>query len=114
MQNNVNAASVSSNGIKNSWSLLSFARMKGKMQLGNFTNPETGESWKSCIFTNPENPDEKTFVSFSRNLGEMTPQQIKEQKDELQVVECSTKEGRTMFALCKAGQNSWQDVDLDL
>ena len=28
-------------GIKNSWSLLAFARMKGKMQVGEFANNET-------------------------------------------------------------------------
>ena len=114
MQNN-NAASVSSNGIKNSWPLVSFAKMKGRMQVGQFTNSETGDSWKSCVFTDPSNPDNKTnktFVAFSRNLGELSPQEIAEQKDELQVVECTTADGKDMYALCKAGQNAWQDVDL--
>jgi len=75
----------SANNIKESWSLISFAKSHGKPQLGKFINEETGETWKSCIFTDPSNPDNKTFVSFSRNLGELTAQQIKEQKDDLQV-----------------------------
>lgn len=110
-------ANSANNGIKNSWSLISFAKMHGRMQIGNFPNKETGEMFKSCVFIDPTNPDNqtnKTFVAFSRNLGELTPQQIKEQKDELQVVECTTKEGNPMYALCKAGANTWQDVDLGL
>ena len=105
----------SANNIKESWSLISFAKSHGKPQLGKFINEETGETWKSCIFTDPSNPDNKTnktFVAFSRNLGELSPQEIAEQKDELQVVECTTADGKDMYALCKAGQNAWQDVDL--
>jgi len=102
----------SANNIKESWSLISFAKSHGKPQLGKFINEETGETWKSCIFTDPSNPDNKTFVSFSRNLGELTAQQIKEQKDDLQVVQCFTKEGKKMFSLCKKGAESWEDVDL--
>ena len=34
-------------GIKKSWSLLAFAREKGHMQLGDFTNPATGEEFKA-------------------------------------------------------------------
>ena len=110
--NTNNSASVNS-GIKNSWSLVAFAKSHGKMQVGRFTNDETGDSWKSCIFTNPES-NERTFVAFSRNLGELSPSEIASQKDNLQVVECTTAEGNDMFALCKAGQNSWEDVDLGL
>jgi hypothetical protein len=40
-------------GIRNSWSLLAFAKAHGKMQVGNFVNAETGETFKSCIFTEP-------------------------------------------------------------
>ena len=47
----------SANNIKESWSLISFAKSHGKPQLGKFINEETGETWKSCIFTDPSNPD---------------------------------------------------------
>lgn len=104
-------ANSANTGIKNSWSLINFAKSHGKMQVGSFANDQTGETWKSCIFTNPDN-QERTFVSFSRNLGELSPYEIKEQKDNLQVVECETKDGNPMFSLCKVGQSSWQDVDL--
>ena len=97
-------------GIKNSWSLLAFARSHGKMQVGNFVNGESGQAFKSCIFTDPTDPSNKCFVSFSSKMGELTPQQIAAEKDNLQVVELETGH----FSLCKQGANAWDDVDLGL
>lgn len=93
-------------GIKNSWSLLSFARMKGKMQVGSFVNKETGDTFKSAIFTNPDG--ERCFVAFSSNMGELTPSEITAQKDKLQVVELESGN----YSLCRQGENSWEDVAL--
>ena len=95
-------------GIKNSWSLLSFARAHGRMKVAPFVNKETGEAFKSCAFVNSDN--DVTLVAFSSNLGELTPQQIKEQKDSLQVVELESG----TYKLCKQGNSSWEDVDLGL
>lgn len=104
-------ANVAENkGIKNSWSLISFAKAFGKPQLGEFTNKETGEQFNSCIFTNPEDQS-KTFVAFSSKLS--IPQTVKgivDNKDNLQVVELESGS----YVLCMAGQNSWQDIDLGL
>lgn len=94
-------------GIKNSWSLIAFAKSHGKMQVGEFANKETGETFKSCIFTDPVD-NSRTFVSFSSNLGALTPKEIVENKDTLQVVQLESGN----YSLCKTGQNSWQDVDL--
>ena len=94
-------------GIKKSWSLLAFAAEKGKMQVGEFKNPATGEEFKACIFTDPVNMG-RTFVGFSRNLGVLTPAQISAQKTDLQVVELESG----YFSLCKQGSTSWEDVDL--
>lgn len=94
-------------GIKNSWSLMAFAKSHGKMQVGDFTNGDTGESFKSCIFTSPED-NSRTFVAFSSKLGELSPREIAEQKDSLQVVELESGN----YSLCKQGANSWQDVEL--
>lgn len=103
---------TANNNIKNSWSLIAFAKEFGpKMQVGNFTNKETGEQFKSCIFDNGET---RTFVSFSSKLGELSPRQIAAQKNELQVVQCETKDDRDMFSLCKQGENTWENVDLGL
>jgi hypothetical protein len=103
-------ANVAQNvGIKNSWSLLAFAKSHGKMQVGEFANKETGETFKSCIFTNPED-NSRCFVAFSSKMGELTPREIMEQKDSLQVVELESGN----FSLCKQGANAWEDVELGL
>ena len=96
-------------GIKNSWSLLAFSKSHGKMQVGEFTNKETGETFKSCIFTNPEDQS-RCFVAFSSKMGELSPKEIAEQKDSLQVVELESGN----FSLCKQGVNAWDDVDLGI
>lgn len=93
-------------GIKNSWSLLAFARMKGKMQIGSFVNKETAEEFKSAIFTDTEG--NRCFVAFSSKLGELTPAEISAQKDKLQVVELESGN----YSLCRQGENSWVDVAL--
>ena len=95
-------------GIKNSWSLISFARAHGKMKVAPFINKETGEAFKSCAFVALDGA--VTLVAFSSNLGELTPRQIAAQKDSLQVVELESG----TFKLCKQGNSSWEDVDLGL
>ena len=103
-------ANVAQNvGIKNSWSLLAFAKSHGKMQVGEFANKETGETFKSCIFTNPED-NSRCFVAFSSKMGELSPREIAEQKDSLQVVELESGN----YSLCKQGANAWEDVELGL
>lgn len=92
-------------GIKNSWGLLAFARMKGKMQVAPFVNKETGESFKSCMFT--DLAGNRTIVNFSSKLGELTPAEIIAQKADLQVVELESGS----YKLCKSG-STWEDVDL--
>ena len=96
-------------GIKNSWSLLAFAKSHGKMQVGEFANKDTGETFKSCIFTNPED-NSRCFVAFSSKMGELSPKEIAEQKDELQVVELESGN----YSLCRQGANAWEDVNLDI
>ena len=94
--------------IKNSWSLIAFAKEFGpKMQVGEFVNKETGEDFKSCIFTNGET---RTFVAFSSKMGVLSPREIAAKKNELQVVQL--KSGH--YSLCKQGENTWEDVDLEL
>ena len=95
-------------GIKNSWSLMAFAKTHGKMQVGSFVNGDTGEPFRSCIFTNPED-NSRCFVAFSSNLGELSPAQIAADKEKLQVVQLESGN----YSLCKQGENSWEDVELD-
>lgn len=94
--------------IKNSWSLIAFAKKFGpKMQIGEFVNKETGEDFKSCIFTNGET---RTFVAFSSKMGVLSPREIAAKKNELQVVQLESGH----YSLCKQGENTWEDVDLGL
>lgn len=94
--------------IKNSWSLIAFAKEFGpKMQVGEFVNKETGEDFKSCIFTNGET---RTFVAFSSKMGVLSPREIAAKKNELQVVQLESGH----YSLCKQGENAWEEVDLGL
>ena len=93
--------------IVDSCSLLTFAKGK-RMQVGAFVHKESGDSFKSCIFTAPDNS--RCFVAFSSKMGELTPREIATMKDELQVVQLESGN----FSLCKQGQNAWEDVDLGL
>ena len=95
-------------GIVNSWSLLSFARAHGKMKVAPFVNKETGEAFKSCAFVDPAGGT--TLVAFSSKLGELTPGEIANMKDDLQVVQLESG----TYKLCRQGTNSWEDVDLGL
>lgn len=94
-------------GVKNTWSLLAFAREHGKMQVGEFANKETGDVFKACIFTKPDGT--RTFIAFSTKLGELTPKEIATQKDELYVVQLESGN----YSLCKRRNDDWEDVALD-
>lgn len=93
--------------IINVWPLLEFAKAHGKMQVGEFANKETGEVFKACIFTKPDDGT-RTFVVFSTKLGELTPKQIADMKNELQVVQLESGN----YSLCKI-DSGWKDVDLE-
>lgn len=95
-------------GIKNSWSLISFAKTHGRMKVAPFVNRETGECFKSCAFIDSDKV--VTLVAFSSNLGELTPAEIAARKDDLQVVQLENG----TYKLCKAGHDTWEDVDLGL
>ena len=107
-------------GIVNSWSLLSFARSHGAMKVvppATHINSQTGEEFTSgsLAFVHPTEKDEQgrnkvCFVAYSSNLGEISGDEIKAMKDELQVVELASGN----YSLCKQGASSWQDVDLGI
>lgn len=102
------ADSTNNVGIKDSWSLMSFARQHGKLKLAPFINKETGESFNSLAFVDADR--KVTLVAFSSKLGELSPAQIVAQKDELQVVQLESG----TYKLCKMGDGLWQDIDLGL
>lgn len=80
------------------WRLLHFARIYGKMQVGTFRN-EDGIEFKSCIFEHPET-EVKTYVRFSNRLGELTPNEIAERKQNIWVYEDrNTNTGKVKYIL---------------
>lgn len=99
-------------GIEEHWSLMAFAQSHGDMyvtdcQVKNPDSPDFGKHFKACSFQNPTT-DEVIFVSFSRNLGELTPEQIASQKSDLQVVKLTSGN----YSLCKKGNGLGQRVSL--
>lgn len=96
--------------IVESCSLIQFAKAHGRMKIAPFVNKETGEHFKSCVFIDPKDENNKTLCSFSSNLGELSPAEIKAQAADLQVV---TLDSGT-HKLCAKGDSAWEDVELDL
>ena len=78
------------------------------MKVAPFVNKETGECFKSCAFLSSDG--DITLVAFSSKLGELTPKEIAAQKDDLQVVQLESGS----YKLCKAGHDTWEDVDLGI
>lgn len=96
-------------GVTKSWTLFDFARQHGKMQVGEFTNKETGDVFKSCIFTNT-NDGTRTYVAFSSAMGELTPQEIARQKNELIVVQLESGK----YSLCKGKMSIQQESHVEV
>ncbi len=76
------------------------------MCVGTFVNKESHEPFKSCIFISASG--DKCFVAFSSKLGELSPVEISQRKNDLQVVTFDS--GNHM--LCAKGESSWEDVAL--
>lgn len=91
---------------RKSWSLTSFARKFKEMRVREFVNGDTGEKFKTCVFYNDSN--EKTFVSFSSKLGELTPKEIESMKEELRVV----KSSKGKYSLYKVHDNKGKKVNI--
>lgn len=89
------------------WSLTEFAKKFDRMKVGDCTNHETGEVFKSCIFFKGTT---LTFVNFHKTIGVLTKEEINERKDELKV-------GRTFnnkYYLYVGKDNFLDDVDLNI
>lgn len=91
--------------IINSASLIEFKGTR-RMQIGAFVNKESGDTFKSCIFTDASG--DRCFVAFSSKLGELSANQIVAMKDDLQVVTMDSGSN----ILCKKGESTWEDVAL--
>jgi hypothetical protein len=80
-------------------------------------NRETGESF--CMLAVGSK-----FVGFSKNLGELSNAELNSMKDSLQVVQLEVDpkvakarrdagQQEETYRLCKQGENSWEEVQLD-
>lgn len=87
------------------WSLTSFTEQFGDLQVAAFTNRTTGEIFVSCVCMKGK---KKTYVAFSSKLGELTPEEIEEMKDDLVVVQLPS--GR--YSLAKPKNGAWKDVNI--
>lgn len=100
-------------GIKDSWSLLAFARLKGAPHPNTSVNQKTKEKFHNLVCVDKDN--KFTFVAFSAKLGVLSPEEIKARKNELQVVQLNdTADGKEGgYLLCKAGNiNMGEAIDL--
>ena len=112
-----NEANANNNerGIKDSWSLLAFAHLKGMPHPNTSKNTKTGEEFKNLAFVDKDN--KITFVAFSSKLGVLSREEIMARKDKLQVVQLNDdpvtgKAGG--YLLCKAGNlNMGEVINLD-
>lgn len=100
---------------KNSWSFLSFAQSFGKPKLAELKNKETGTPFKGVAFCN-ENTGVNTVAYFSRNLGEMTAQEVAQNYKDLMVFECETSTGGTCYSIGRKGEmaNEWETINIPL
>lgn len=64
------------------WSLTEFTKKFDRMKVGDCTNHDTGEVFKSCIFFKDNT---LTFVYFSKTLGVLTKEEISKREVELKV-----------------------------
>ena len=131
---------ASQNGIKNSWTLIEFARIHGRPKLTTpMVNSVTGEEFKSVNFQKKNSEGKiihSVMVNFSSNLGELTKEEIAARKDSLQVIELNvdaetlkrrqeklaklkeTDPNATVqmesYKLCEIGEDAWEDIDLGI
>lgn len=91
------------------YSFMSFAREKGHLEAGEFTNSKTGENFVALVFT--EVGDRGLMVSVSSKLGRFATKEelaayVVAHKDELQVVKIDNPEyDKPLYSLCKRANN---------
>lgn len=78
------------------WSLLDFAREYGKPKLAHCKNQDTEEEFTCVVF---RETSDRIFVAFSPIIGELSPQEIAERKNQLKVAKWvkGDKEGYTLY-----------------
>jgi len=107
--------------IISSWTMREFFMQNRGLKRVPCVNSQTGESFSLLAFGTAGS---QKFVSFGKNLGQLTDSQLNDQKESLQVVEVrltpeqvANRKAKGLqerqFILCRQGESTWQDVNLD-
>ena len=89
------------------WSLTEFTKKFDRMKVGDSTNHDTGEVFKSCIFFKGNT---LTFVYFYKTIGVLTKEEISKRKSELKVGRTSNNK----YYLYVGKDNISENVDLNI
>ena len=92
-----------------SWPLVSFAREHGKMKVAPFVNRETGDKFKACVFI--DDKENITLVAFWSKLGELTPKEIANNKEHLDVIQLSS--GTYKLVYRETVHGNWRKYIID-
>ena len=103
-------------GIAKSWTLIAFKAEYDHMKITpEFTNTNTGETFKSLAFYNDDDRENMILVGFSESCGidsslsdAKIVSALKKNKDSLQVVKLKSDS----YKLCKQGTDTWTEVEL--
>lgn len=110
--------------ILNSWSLFSFAEDFGTVVNKKQWEPEEGAPFSTLSFRPSKDSTKATYVHFSSNLGELSGKQLKEQRDDLQIVQIEVApdvlarraaKGQQLesYKLCRKGELDYgEEIDL--
>lgn len=94
----------------NSWSFVEFSHKYTKLKYAKNLVNKAGEKFTSLVAIDAAG--NYTFINFSSKLGVLTPAELKEKKDNLQVVLNTGARGQEVYTLCNKGANTWEDIDI--
>jgi glucan phosphorylase len=112
------------NRIINSWSFLAFAGEFGKVINRQHWTPAEGAPFETLSFRESKDTTKAKYVHFSKQLGELSNKELKDQMGDLQVVELKVdpevlasraEKGQQLetYKLCKKGQIDFgEEIDL--
>ena len=96
------------NNIKESWTLVAFARQFGKPKKAHLINKDTGEEYPAVMFIDTDG--NTTHVSFSSKMPELSAKEIGAQKDKLRVIQLKSSGN---YKLCY-DNSTWEEIDLGI
>ena len=97
-------------GVLNSWSFVEFSHKFTKLKYAKNLVNKAGERFTSLVAI--DDAGNYTFINFSKKLGVLTPAELKERKQDLQVVLNTGADSQEVYTLCNKGANTWEDIDI--